>query len=86
MQQEVAGLVRLTAARRLVRLNVVAATAFFLGGSLFALGAAFAQLDIGSLTTVNVTYLAGASSSASAATRRSSSSAVSSTGSGGEVR
>lgn len=59
MQQEVAGLVRLTAARRLVRLNVVAATAFFLGGSLFALGAAFAQLDIGSLPTVNITYLVG---------------------------
>jgi len=47
------------AARRLVRLNAVAATAFILGGSLFALGAALAQLDIGSLTTVNVTYLVG---------------------------
>ncbi len=30
-----------------------------LGGSLFALGAAFAQLDIGSLATVNITYLVG---------------------------
>ena len=48
-----------TAARRLVRLNAVAATAFILGGSLFALGAAFAQLDIGSRATVNITYLVG---------------------------
>ena len=48
-----------TAARRLARLNLVASVAFLLGGSLFALGAYFAQLDIGSLTTVNVTYLVG---------------------------
>jgi hypothetical protein len=46
-------------ARRLVHLNLVAAVAFFLGGSLFALGALFAQLGMGSLTTVNVTYLIG---------------------------
>ena len=45
--------------RRLVHLNRVAAVSFVLGGSLFALGAAFAQLDVGSLTTVNVTYLVG---------------------------
>jgi hypothetical protein len=43
----------------LVRLNAVAATAFILGGSLFALGAALAQLDIGSRATVNITYLVG---------------------------
>ena len=59
MQQEVAGSVNLTAARRLVRVNVAAAIAFILGGSLFALGAAFAQLDIGSRATVNITYLVG---------------------------
>jgi hypothetical protein len=47
------------AARRLVGLNAVAATAFMLGGSLFALGAAFAQLDVGSRATVNITYLVG---------------------------
>ncbi len=43
----------------MVRLNAVAATAFILGGSLFALGAALAQLDIGSRATVNITYLVG---------------------------
>ena len=48
-----------TAARRLALLNIVASVAFFVGGSLFALGAYFAQRDIGSLTTVNVTYLVG---------------------------
>jgi hypothetical protein len=32
---------------------------FLLGGSLFALGALFAQLDVTSLVTVNVTYLIG---------------------------
>ncbi len=59
MQQEVAGSVNLTAARRPARVNVAAAVAFILGGSLFALGAAFAQLDIGSRATVNITYLVG---------------------------
>src|SRR3954468_17731102 len=44
---------------RLVRINRVAAVAFTLGGSLFALGAVFAQLGVGSLTTVNITYLIG---------------------------
>jgi hypothetical protein len=44
---------------RLIRVNGVAAVAFVLGGSLFALGAVFAQLGVGSLTTVNVTYLVG---------------------------
>ena len=46
-------------ARRLREVNLVAAVAFVLGGSLFALGAAFAQLGVGTLTTVNVTYLVG---------------------------
>lgn len=41
------------------RLDLVAAVAFTLGGSLFALGAAFAQLGVVSLPTVNVTYLVG---------------------------
>lgn len=41
------------------RLNLVAAVAFVLGGSLFALGAAFAQLGVTGLPTVNVTYLVG---------------------------
>jgi hypothetical protein len=45
--------------RRLVYVNLVAAVAFFFGGSLFALGALFAQLDVGTLSTVNVTYLVG---------------------------
>ena len=46
-------------ARRLGRLNVVTAVAFILGGGLFALGAAFAQLEVGTLVTVNTTYLVG---------------------------
>ena len=45
--------------RRLVYVNLVAAVAFFFGGSLFALGALFAQLDVATLSTVNVTYLVG---------------------------
>ena len=47
------------AAGRLALVNVVAAVAFTIGGSLFSLGAYFAQQDVGSLTTVNVTYLVG---------------------------
>lgn len=39
--------------------NLVAAISFTLGGSLFALGALMAQLDLVPLSTVNVTYLAG---------------------------
>ncbi|MFD7077896.1 hypothetical protein ACFV9G_27040 [Nocardioides sp. NPDC059952] len=45
--------------RRSTRLNLGAAVAFVLGGSLFALGAALAQLDVVSLPVVNVTYLVG---------------------------
>lgn len=41
------------------KLNLVAAASFTLGGSLFALGALCAQLDLVPLTTINVTYLAG---------------------------
>jgi hypothetical protein len=48
-----------TATGRLTRVNSVAAVAFVLGGSLFALGAVFAQLGTVSLVTVNVTYLVG---------------------------
>lgn len=39
--------------------NLAAAVSFVIGGSLFALGAVFAQLEVGSLVTVNVTYLVG---------------------------
>ncbi|MCW2768889.1 MAG: hypothetical protein JWR27_322 [Aeromicrobium sp.] len=41
------------------RRNLVAAISFVLGGSLFALGAVLAQLDLTSLPTINVTYLVG---------------------------
>lgn len=46
-------------ARRLGRANVVAATAFTIGGTRFALGALMAQLDIGTLSGVDVVYLVG---------------------------
>jgi hypothetical protein len=45
--------------RRLIHHNLIAAVAFVLGGSLFALGALFAQLGVGDLVLVNVTYLVG---------------------------
>src|SRR4051812_19040944 len=44
---------------RLVTINFVAAVAFFFGGSLFALGAAFAQLGVGTVEAVDITYLVG---------------------------
>ena len=44
---------------RLTTINSVAAVAFILGGSLFALGAVFAQLGEVALLTVNITYLVG---------------------------
>ena len=47
------------AVRRLLYVNLVAAVAFVFGGSLFALGAVFAEVGVGSLSTVNVTYLVG---------------------------
>lgn len=46
-------------ARRLDRTNWVAAVAFMIGGSLFSLGALFAQVGIGSTRTVDVVYLVG---------------------------
>ena len=46
-------------ARRMARVNGVAATSFFLGGSLFAIGALLAQLDVGSVRTADVVYLVG---------------------------
>jgi hypothetical protein len=46
-------------AARLTTINSVAAVAFTLGGSLFALGAVFAQLGQVALLTVNITYLVG---------------------------
>jgi hypothetical protein len=46
-------------AARLATLNSVAAVAFTLGGSLFALGAVLAQLGEVALLTVNITYLVG---------------------------
>jgi hypothetical protein len=42
-----------------VKLNGICAVAFILGGSLFALGAASAQLGWGDLAAVNITYLVG---------------------------
>jgi hypothetical protein len=41
------------------RLNLFAAVSFFLGGSLFAAGAALAGIGTVPLLTVNITYLAG---------------------------
>ena len=46
-------------AARLTTINSVAAVAFTLGGSLFALGAVLAQLGEVALLTVNITYLVG---------------------------
>ena len=59
MRHEPADAVEQGLTRRLTRINLVAAVAFIFGGSLFALGAAFAQLDVGTLRTVNITYLVG---------------------------
>jgi hypothetical protein len=59
MHQDLAGAIERTAALRLSRLNLVSAVAFFLGGSLFALGALLAQLGVGSRAAVNITYLIG---------------------------
>jgi len=46
-------------ARRLVRINLVAAVSFFLGGSLFALGAVLAQTGDQAARTVDTVYLVG---------------------------
>ena len=45
--------------RRLRRINAVAATAFVIGGSLFAIGAALAQADVGGPMLPASVYLAG---------------------------
>ena len=44
---------------RSAALNLAAAVAFVLGGTLFALGAAFAQREVTSVPNINVTYLVG---------------------------
>ena len=59
MPQERAETVERPGARRVVRLNLAAAVAFVLGGSLFALGAFLAESGDVSLPTVNITYLVG---------------------------
>jgi hypothetical protein len=46
-------------ARRLGRANLVAATSFTLGGTLFAIGALMAQLGVGSLPDDDLVYLVG---------------------------
>ncbi len=53
------GSVHASSAMTLVRVNLAAAIAFVLGGSLFALGAVFAQLGVVSTPGVNITYLVG---------------------------
>ena len=59
VNQQSAGAPEQTLTGRLTRINLVAAVAFCLGGSLFALGAALAQLGVSTLATVNTTYLVG---------------------------
>jgi hypothetical protein len=46
-------------ARRLARLNLLAAVAFVVGGSLFSLGACLAGVGVGSVRTVDTVYLVG---------------------------
>lgn len=46
-------------AARLDRVNWVAAVSFMIGGSLFSLGALFAQLDVGTVRSIDSTYLVG---------------------------
>ncbi|HEU4599711.1 MAG TPA: hypothetical protein VFS26_08185 [Solirubrobacterales bacterium] len=48
-----------TTARRLTRINAVAASAFVLGGSLFALGALLAQASVGPPRLVGAVYVVG---------------------------
>lgn len=49
----------MTRVERLDRTNRVAAVSFVLGGSLFSLGALFAQLGVGTTRSVDLTYLVG---------------------------
>ena len=58
-EQEISEQPDVLIARRLGRLNLVASLAFIVGGSLFALGAAVAQLGSGDATTSSAIYLAG---------------------------
>jgi hypothetical protein len=46
-------------ARRLGRVNAVAATSFVIGGSLFAIGPLLAQFEVGSVRTADLVYLVG---------------------------
>jgi hypothetical protein len=46
-------------ARRLGRINLVAAVSFVVGGSLFSLGALFAQVGIGAARSVDLVFLVG---------------------------
>jgi hypothetical protein len=46
-------------ARRMARVNVVAAVAFVIGGSMFAIGPLLAQFEVGSIRTADVVYLIG---------------------------
>ena len=46
-------------ARRLARVNLLAAVSFVVGGSLFSLGALLAGAGVGSIRTVDVVYLVG---------------------------
>jgi hypothetical protein len=46
-------------ARRLGRINLVAAVSFAIGGSLFALGALFAQVGVGAARNIDLIYLVG---------------------------
>ncbi len=55
----VAARVDAASARRLRRINAVSATAFVFGGSLFAIGAALAQGDLGGPRLATAVYLAG---------------------------
>jgi hypothetical protein len=59
MRQNLADPRERSSARAQAHLNLVAAAGFTLGGSLFALGAVFAQLGAVPLKTVNITYLVG---------------------------
>jgi len=46
-------------ARRMGRVNAVAAVAFVIGGSLFALGPVLAEFGVGRVRTADVVYLVG---------------------------
>src|SRR5262245_8473667 len=50
---------RPTTARRLARVNVVAAVSFIIGGSMFAIGPLLAEFSVGSIRTADVVYLVG---------------------------